>query len=120
MSNKQDKLYTDSIRRAVCQETYIGSGVRKIQAIADMLVELAVHGDLQAIKEVGDRLEGRPLQRQAVGVDEEAGPLQIVIRQMVRLDGTPLIEERKPRRGELVATRLEDLRGGRSDDGGGE
>ena len=34
----------------------------KLRVIADKLVESAVQGDIQAIKEVADRLDGKPAQ----------------------------------------------------------
>ncbi|MEM1353154.1 MAG: hypothetical protein AAGF27_12475 [Pseudomonadota bacterium] len=34
-------------------------GRKKLRAIADKVVELAMEGDMQAIKEIGDRMDGR-------------------------------------------------------------
>lgn len=34
----------------------------KLRRIADKLIEMAEQGDLQAMKEIGDRLDGKPIQ----------------------------------------------------------
>lgn len=83
MSNRTDKWWTDAIRRAVKQEVP-GTTTIKLQAIADVLVNQAMQGDMVAIKEIGDRLDGRPLQHQTVAGDDEGGPVQIIIKKMVR------------------------------------
>lgn len=36
---------------------------RKLDAIADRLVTKAVDGDIQAIRELGDRIDGKPTQQ---------------------------------------------------------
>lgn len=48
---------------------------RKLHAIADKLVELAQQGEIQAIKELGDRLDGKAPQA-ITGAD--GGPLEVV------------------------------------------
>ncbi len=45
-----------------------GSGVRHLVRIARKTVELAVQGEAWAIQEVGNRLDGKPLQQQQVSV----------------------------------------------------
>jgi molecular chaperone GrpE (heat shock protein) len=59
-----DKLWADAIRIAAHREDADDDGkIRKrISIIADKLLRLAIDGDMQAIKEVGDRLDGRPAQ----------------------------------------------------------
>jgi hypothetical protein len=59
-----DKLYADAIRIAAHREIEDDEGkVRKrLNVIADKLLKLACDGDMAAIKEVGDRLDGRPAQ----------------------------------------------------------
>lgn len=49
------KIWSDAIRKAVL------SG-KKLDTLAKKLVELAENGDLPSLKEVGDRLEGKPVQ----------------------------------------------------------
>ncbi len=45
----------------------------KLRAVADKLVELAIAGDMQAIKEIGDRLDGKPAQAIEGSLTHEAG-----------------------------------------------
>ena len=62
-------------------------GRDKLRAVADKLVELAVSGDMQAIKEVADRIDGKV--PQAVVGDDESDPLRMVTeirRTIVRSD----------------------------------
>ena len=57
---KGEKHWRDALAIAV-NEAVEGDplGRRKLRAIADKLVELALGGDIQAIKEIGDRMDGR-------------------------------------------------------------
>lgn len=61
---KSDKLWSDAVRMAVLREDRDEDGkIRKrLNVLADNLVKLAMEGDMQAIKEVGDRLDGKPKQ----------------------------------------------------------
>ena len=47
-------------------------GRDKLRGVADKLVELALNGDMQAIKEVADRLDGKPAQETEVTVKRDA------------------------------------------------
>lgn len=72
---KPDKLWTDAIRIAALEAFESGSDVKKLRKAAEKLVELALNGDIAALKEMGDRLEGKPTQRvEATG--EGGGPIQ--------------------------------------------
>jgi hypothetical protein len=57
--------------------------------LADVTVGLALNGDMAAIREIADRLDGKAQQPVSVGGDDQE-PLQIVIKQMVSSDGTPI------------------------------
>lgn len=59
----QDKLWSDAVRRAV-NEIQGGkrSGEKKLVLLARKLVEQALEGDIAALKEIGDRLDGKPSQ----------------------------------------------------------
>ncbi len=65
----KNKPWSDAIRKAIIQG-------KSLDTIAKKLIAKAVAGDLLAIKEIGDRLEGRP-QQSIVGADD--GPLTIQI-----------------------------------------
>ena len=69
-----DKKFRDALNLAVTEEG--PGGVRKIRLIADKLVEAAMNGDVQAIKEVGDRLDGKPAQ--AIVGDDDAPAIQLI------------------------------------------
>lgn len=51
----------DAIMVALNREAAVADGqpTRKLYLIADKLVDLAIGGDMQAIKEVNDRVDGR-------------------------------------------------------------
>jgi len=57
---KGEKHWRDAVSIAV-NEVVEGDegGKRKLRAIADKLVELAMDGDMAAIKEIGDRMDGK-------------------------------------------------------------
>lgn len=70
-SSKNNRLWADTIRRAVMQ----GDAAR-LRVIAEKLLEKAAEGDMAAIKELGDRLDGRAAQQvQLTG--EDGGPIQV-------------------------------------------
>ena len=61
-------------------DNFENSAVMKGQALREvckMLVEKALDGDMQAIKEIGDRIDGKPAQ-EIMG--EDGGPLQASIK----------------------------------------
>lgn len=58
-----DKFWNEAVRLAVYREEKTDEGKRKrLNIIADKLTRMAMDGDMQAIKEIGDRLDGRPAQ----------------------------------------------------------
>lgn len=74
-----DKWWADAIRRAVSVETtdpLTGEKIKRIRRIADSLVTAAEQGDIAAMKEIGDRLDGKPAQ--AI-TGEGGGALEIII-----------------------------------------
>lgn len=70
----KSKPFKDALNLAVKRA---GIDQTKIQDIANKLVELAVDGDVSAIKEVADRLEGKPAQTQILQGDEDGGPVKV-------------------------------------------
>ncbi len=69
------KHWRDAIRRAVLdtEEPDPNSAVRNIDRLALALVEKALSGDVPAMKEIGDRLDGKP--SQAI-TGEDGGPIE--------------------------------------------
>ena len=56
-SVNREKPFTDALRVAL-----LSGGGRRLRIIADKLVEKAMGGDLQAIQQIADRMDGRPSQ----------------------------------------------------------
>ena len=53
-------------------------GKKEIDAIAEQLVIAAASGDLAALREFGDRIEGKPSQAVTVAGDDDGGPIHMV------------------------------------------
>lgn len=64
------KPFTDELRRQL-DETEPNSGRTWAALIAAALVQKAASGDVQAISEIGNRLEGRPAQALAIDINAE-------------------------------------------------
>lgn len=56
-SSKNNRLWAETIRRAVVQ-----SDGKRLRKIAEALLDKAEEGDMAAIKELGDRLDGKSVQ----------------------------------------------------------
>lgn len=56
-SSISNRLWAETIRRAVTQ-----SNPDRLRRIAEALLDKAEEGDIQAIKELGDRLDGKAVQ----------------------------------------------------------
>ena len=68
----KNRPWAEVINRALIQ----GDGQR-LRSIAEKLLTLAENGDIQALKEVGDRLDGKPAQQVQLSGDADE-PLRIV------------------------------------------
>lgn len=53
----KNKLWEEALRRALLAEDG-----RKLRDLADKLIERAQNGDVQALKEIGDRIDGKATQ----------------------------------------------------------
>lgn len=63
-SSRSNRLWADTIRRAIIQ-----SDAERLRRIAEALLTKAEEGDLPAIKELGDRLDGKSIQAIDATVD---------------------------------------------------
>lgn len=63
------KPLTDELRRLLEQEAPKGRGQTWAALIAEALVKRASKGDVRAISELGNRIEGRPVQAVELAVD---------------------------------------------------
>ena len=73
--NARKGKWADALSRAVEDEDPV-SRRRRLDTIARKLIEKAEEGDIQAIKELGDRIDGKPGQQVIIAGDKEA-PLEV-------------------------------------------
>jgi hypothetical protein len=71
--SKPDKLMRDALMVALSREAKDAQGkpTRKLYIIADRLVEKAMEGEISAIKEIADRVDGKATQ--PLAADKESG-----------------------------------------------
>lgn len=69
-------LWRAAIARALERRSKV-AGREALDEIADKLLDLAEQSDLGALKELGDRLDGKPSQMIGVGQDPNADPMQV-------------------------------------------
>ena len=72
-SIKSNRLWAETIRRAVVQDD-----AQRLRQIAEALLIKASEGDMAAIKELGDRLDGKALQENKLTGDSDQ-PIEIKI-----------------------------------------
>lgn len=70
------KVWRAAIFRALERRKPADERVQAIDELADRLLDLVAAGDLGALKEFGDRLDGKPAQ--AIVGDSDADPVQVV------------------------------------------
>ncbi len=70
-SSKQNRWWGDTLRRVLLQEDG-----KKLRALAEKLVARAEEGDIAALKEIGDRLDGKPAQA-IIGGEEDDPPIKV-------------------------------------------
>lgn len=68
-SSKSNRLWGETLRRIAVQEPH------KLRAIAERLYDKAAEGDIQAAKEIGDRLDGKSAQALMLS-GADGGPVQ--------------------------------------------
>lgn len=82
---KSDKIWADAVRRAVHRRLENEEGKpKKLERLADNLVELGMKGDVSALKEIGDRLDGKPASTVAGDPDK---PIRTVSEIVLRAAG---------------------------------
>ena len=77
------KRWSMAIDRALEKRSRVDQ-VEALDALAEKLLALADEGDLGALKELGDRLEGKPSQMIGIGQDPDAAPVTVIERRIVR------------------------------------
>lgn len=83
---KSDKIWADAVRRAVLRRMDNVEGKpQKIERLADNLVELGLAGDITAIKEIGDRIDGKAKQQtQIEGTGENGEIIHKLVREIIK------------------------------------
>ena len=69
----KNRPWSEAINRALLAEDG-----RRLRVIAEKIVTLAEAGDVQALKEIGDRLDGKPAQQVQLSGDAEQPIVQRV------------------------------------------
>lgn len=64
------KIWSDAVRKAILMNG-------RLDLLANSLINKALEGDIPALKEIGDRLEGKPAQVQIIQGDDEGGAVRI-------------------------------------------
>jgi HPt (histidine-containing phosphotransfer) domain-containing protein len=67
----QDRPFRDALRRAVMEAD---GDEKKLHRIARALVSQAASGDVSAIREVADRLDGKPRQESDLTINDNRDP----------------------------------------------
>jgi len=70
---QRDKPFRDALRMAITDSK---GNFKKLRKIADALADKAISGDVQAIKEVADRLDGKVAQ--SITGDDELDPIKVI------------------------------------------
>ena len=85
LGQQRDKLYREALRMELAAA---GEDLKKLREIARVHIEKAAAGDMQAIKELADRLDGKPTQM--LEHSDGEGPLQLrrVVREIVHVTET--------------------------------
>lgn len=82
------KVWHAAIMRALERRKPADERIQAIDELADKLLDLVAAGDLPALKEFGDRLDGKPAQA-IIGGGAEDPPIRTISRiELVDLDGS--------------------------------
>jgi hypothetical protein len=85
-SSRNNRIWGNIIKKYAMQEDY-----KRLHAMAEKLYEKAAEGDLGAIKEVGDRLDGKAIATTELsGVDGSALPISIGLDFVKPKDDSPV------------------------------
>ena len=74
---KSDKMWRDALMVAVKRLTDDGTKTKKLYLLADALINKALAGDVSAMREIGDRLDGKPAQAVELG-GPDGGPIEVI------------------------------------------
>jgi len=77
-----EKTFANMLRVAI-KEAH-EDGKDRLRAVADALVTKAISGDVPAIRELADRLDGKSMQQVQVSGDEDSPLHHVIERRIVR------------------------------------
>lgn len=77
----KNKPWADAIARALARKAE--GKENGLNLVADQLVNAALNGDQWAIKEIGDRTDGKAAQSVTVGGDQDAPLVHKIVREVV-------------------------------------
>lgn len=80
-SGSTEKPWRDALRLAVNAKAADGDH-KQLRLIAEKVVSLALAGDVSAIREIGDRLDGKPRQESDVTVHDDRDPNSLTDREL--------------------------------------
>lgn len=98
-AGKSAKVWRDALDRALTKR--IGpneDSPRRLEAVAEACVAAAISGDVMAIREIGDRIDGKSAQQIIHVGDDDADPIRIARVERLIVDATATaiaVEERE-------------------------
>jgi hypothetical protein len=85
---QRDKLYREALRLELADMSE-GIDLKKLREIARVHIEKAAAGDMQAIKELRDTLDGKPAQALEHSDPDSHTPLRKIVNEFVHVYETP-------------------------------
>lgn len=73
-ARKENRLWSETIRRVIAQ-----NDSAKLRKAAEALVAAAESGDIAALKELGDRIDGKAAQQLLIGGDGSGDPVIVEV-----------------------------------------
>src|SRR5215475_2370579 len=91
---QRDKIYREALRLELADMSE-GIDLKKLREIARAHIEKAAAGDMQAIKELRDTLDGRPVQQLEHDLPPDNGGVRRIVREIVYMPPPDEIESIK-------------------------
>src|SRR6516225_9886028 len=85
---QRDKIYREALRLELADMSE-GIDLKKLREIARTHIEKAAAGDMQAIKELADRLDGKPIPIADHELSQEGESVLKIVREIVHVNKTP-------------------------------
>ena len=85
LGQQRDKLYREALRMELAEA---GPDLKKLREIAKVHISRCEAGDMQAIKELADRLDGKPTQMLEHSGSAEGRSMRRIVREIVHVTKT--------------------------------